>query len=312
MIDKEMLTKLYWEDRLSFRLIGEKLGVTSECIRNHFKKNNIPIRSLSDACSNSYKTGVRKPSNNFVSDKSLLITQGRKGGLATKNRYGIVHYRKIGAIGAATTISLNLHNNNLPTLEKGTEVYEKYITNRRKAMNTPQYKNKLREAMSSPEYKTKQSINKKLLWQTDGFRAKVLARLSDAMHTDEYRNKKRLETLARWQDLEFAAKVIKSWRNKPTKPELKTMALLDNIFPGEWEYTGDHSRADFTHRKLPTVILVNGRHWHPASDEEKQIQYFNNLDHRCLVIWEEELSNEESLKQKLRKWQLNFELSGRS
>lgn len=42
--DAETLRKMYWDDKMSAREIGEQFGMSSQTIRNRMRKNNIPLR----------------------------------------------------------------------------------------------------------------------------------------------------------------------------------------------------------------------------------------------------------------------------
>lgn len=59
MIDKNLLIKLYWQDKLSLRDIGKKFNRDDETIRYYFKKYFIPIRNKSESLSIGWKKRER-------------------------------------------------------------------------------------------------------------------------------------------------------------------------------------------------------------------------------------------------------------
>jgi hypothetical protein len=88
----------------------------------------------------------------------------------------------------------------------------------------------------------------------------------------------------------------------PTKPELKTISILNHMFGtynpyrytgyGEkrfWLRIGDKVRnPDFTSLHLRKIIEVFGRYWHPPEDEHKAITDYAFIGWTCLVLWEDD------------------------
>lgn len=89
----------------------------------------------------------------------------------------------------------------------------------------------------------------------------------------------------------------------------KEQYLLDiiknNSFP--YTYTGSNKNCkriankvpDFIHNSDNKIIELFGEYWHPKSDEEKRIKYFEANGYKCLVIWVKELKNKNALIKKI-------------
>lgn len=85
-----------------------------------------------------------------------------------------------------------------------------------------------------------------------------------------------------------------------TKPEIKMMEVLDNSFPNEWRYTGNHSfwitlgggrhkNPDFIHKHRKVAIEVFGRFWHKQEEEKYLIEKYKEKGWKCIVVWEDEV-----------------------
>jgi len=105
---------------------------------------------------------------------------------------------------------------------------------------------------------------------------------------------------------------LKGNRRKPNKAELKLENILDRCFPEEWEYTGDGYHTiggfapDFTNcNGKKTLIELFGRYWHEEVPhrwnytELGRIMAYNSLGYRCLIIWDYELKDEETVVAKI-------------
>lgn len=122
----------------------------------------------------------------------------------------------------------------------------------------------------------------------------------------------------RWQDEEFVNKITKSLNIKPTKPEWILGTLLDGLFPGEYQYSGDFSfwiggkNPDFLNiNGQKKIIELFGDYWHSPEIVGKsiinqcleRIYHFNKYGYKTLIIWEKDLNlkNIPKLKQDLMK-----------
>ena len=136
--------------------------------------------------------------------------------------------------------------------------------------------------------------------------------------------KKREATTRNWQNPEFRAKVLAGQYHRPTKPELELKQILDEHFPGQFEYVGDGSwwrsvkdKDGKLHNLNPDFISINGErliiemfgdYWHGKEgkkrynmmDENTRRILFASINYKMLVIWEHELKEPDKVVQRIR------------
>lgn len=94
-----------------------------------------------------------------------------------------------------------------------------------------------------------------------------------------------------------------------TKCELEFLSLCEkNNLP--FEYVGDGSfwvgrlNPDFKNNNgEKKVIEVFGDYWHKGEDPKDRIDAFGRLGYDCMVIWEHELKNPNSVIEKIKKFE---------
>lgn len=117
---------------------------------------------------------------------------------------------------------------------------------------------------------------------------------------------KRSETHKKlWQDPEFVKRSMLAFQKKPTNPEKKLEAILNDHFP-EFKYNGDGGLGVTLGGLTPDFVNINGKkdvievfgdYYHSPeflgnrwqSSELGKIMIYNSLGWKCLVIWEHEL-----------------------
>jgi len=103
---------------------------------------------------------------------------------------------------------------------------------------------------------------------------------------------------------------LKSCGTKPNKKEIILDNFLKSILPIEYQI---NVKADVMTLggKIPDFVNINGKKklielygdfWHRNDNPQDRIDYFKNFGWDTLVIWEKELKDRESLKEKI----LNF------
>jgi len=107
---------------------------------------------------------------------------------------------------------------------------------------------------------------------------------------------------ALWRDPKYVKKMAKAFHITPNKPETFMINLLNDLYPGEWKYTGDLS---FTiNGKCPDFVNCNGQkkcieifgnYWHKNEDPQNRINAFKPFGYETLVIWERELKDVDSI-----------------
>lgn len=111
-----------------------------------------------------------------------------------------------------------------------------------------------------------------------------------------------------WQNPEFIKKMEIRLSIRPNIPETFLMNFLNELFPNEWKYTGDFSfmingkNPDFIHMDYKKCIEHYGHYWHQNDDPQTRINFFKNNGWDCLIVWQDELNDLITLKNKL----LNF------
>jgi len=92
----------------------------------------------------------------------------------------------------------------------------------------------------------------------------------------------------------------------PNSQEQELQKVLDQLFPGEYEYIGDMSVCiagkypDFICKARKKLIEFNGEYWHQDLDkEQKRTELFAQHGYQTLLVWGRELTNLETLKQKI-------------
>lgn len=111
---------------------------------------------------------------------------------------------------------------------------------------------------------------------------------------------------ALWKNEDFCQMKYRTNNVKPTKPELEVLSILNDLYPGQWRYTGDFSFI--INGKCPDFINVNGQkkiielfgdYWHRGEREEDRAAIFTPFGYETLVIWERELNNINSVISKI-------------
>ena len=101
-------------------------------------------------------------------------------------------------------------------------------------------------------------------------------------------------------------------RTSPNKPERNLQRILDSLYPSEWEYVGDGKVV--LNGLIPDFININGKkqviemfgdYWHGPrarnwrETELGRVMAFNSMGFACLIVWEHELDDEDSVREKV-------------
>jgi very-short-patch-repair endonuclease len=118
----------------------------------------------------------------------------------------------------------------------------------------------------------------------------------------------------RWLDEEYVKRFVRVLNLRPNKTELKLQALLNEVAPNDYRYTGDGSMI--IGGKLPDFVNANGqkkviellgRYWHNPEEVPARMARFKECGWDCLVIWDDEFKNLETLKAKIVNFTCNDE-----
>ena len=174
-------------------------------------------------------------------------------------------------------------------------------------------------AQNRPEtVKIKSKVQTKAMlkkWQDPEFRKRMIE-IQNSLKTKqkrkatnnlpEVKEKHRKTMIKLWQDPEFAKKMGEAWSILPNKQEVILMKILDQLYPGEWKFTGNFSFL--IGGKNPDFVNINGQkkcieyygtYWHKGDDPQDRIDLFKSCDWDCLVIWDRELKNFKNLRRKI-------------
>jgi very-short-patch-repair endonuclease len=112
----------------------------------------------------------------------------------------------------------------------------------------------------------------------------------------------------------LAEQLIKNSHIRPNKAETFLSSFLDNLYPDQWKYVGDGQLI--INGKCPDYANVNGQkklielfgdYWHSEKrklhskeqEERQRTEYFAKYGYSTLIVWEHELRQPETLKQKI-------------
>ena len=153
------------------------------------------------------------------------------------------------------------------------------------------------ELWTDAKYREKQSIAHQGKIQSEGTKAKRCTSMKGKNTSP--------------QSEEHKAKIYASCTKHPNKAEAKLNFILQEIYPGRIEFVGYKNSKIKIAGLEPDFIFTDGQrkviehfgnHWHKPEEEQERIDRYATEDWECLVIWESELYDVETLKQKL----LNF------
>ena len=142
--------------------------------------------------------------------------------------------------------------------------------------------------------------------------------------TDNWKQQRKDYMLAHWQDPDkrdpHLRNIFKMLKNRvipiPNSQEILLNSILDEFFPGQWEFVGDGKSIVGT--KSPDFISTNGRkeiielygdYWHRDDNPQDRIDYFKNYGYSALIIWNYELKDENRVVERIKEWQKSLTYS---
>ena len=192
------------------------------------------------------------------------------------------------------------------------------------ALHQPEVNMKLRESISrfchSDDYKRKQrarNLGEKNpmfgVELTEETKKKLGLVQRGVSKSPEHNRKVSRAKKAQWQDPEFAKMMWESWNASPNQCELKLQELLISLnlpykFVGNGQVIMGGKSPDFINTDGQKKIIEHfGDYWHSEeitgrSIEEEirlRIEHFLQFGFNTLIIWESELSDIETLSQKI-------------
>lgn len=198
--------------------------------------------------------------------------------------------------------------------------------------NTGLTKNQMPETMYSAERNAKvgrkgnsngfkkgeSSWSKGLTAETSASVAKMVKHNKGSKYSLETKALQSKLGLARWQDPEYRERMLPKICkvSYPNKKEIYLLDILNQIFPNDWIFSGHEDmlvhgkKPDFQHKTKNLLIEMFGCYFHSCKkcelnfkDEkesgEDRTKYFKKFNYECLIIWEHELKDFETLKTKI-------------
>lgn len=116
----------------------------------------------------------------------------------------------------------------------------------------------------------------------------------------------------KWLDREYVLMMANARNIKPNKPETFLINLLNDMYPGQWKYTGDFSftingkNPDFVNcNGQKKIIEFNGSYWHKNDTPGERESMFAKFGYETLIIWDNEMGDIDKLKEKIANFNKN-------
>ena len=164
----------------------------------------------------------------------------------------------------------------------------------------PEVKAAKREVMltrwQDPQYRESSTAMAKIKWQDPKYRRTVTDKINAARNTPEY-----------------LAAYIKGMNMKPNKAELKLAGIIAEVSP-DYRYNGNFALGISISRFIPDFVNVNGKkkviemfgsHWHTPDEIEIRKSRMAELGWECLIVWDSELKDKATLKDKIKTFNYN-------
>ena len=190
------------------------------------------------------------------------------------------------------------------------EYRELQINTQKQKWEDPKYRAE-RMLDFTPERRLTQSITATKLWEDPRFRDKVLLKRNEKIRRPEVRSKNSKGVKLAWQNPDYVAAQMRARGCKPNKVELLLQNILNKYFCGKWIYTGDgKTKEAIIGGKCPDfwdedceLIELFGIYWHQGENPQNKVNHYLNYGFKCLVVWENEIKDEEMLAQKITEWE---------
>lgn len=286
-ITMEELTALHWDGRLNQRQIAERLGCSQAYISLSMKRLNVPHRTSAEAITGFHKWGGHRKCP-WISESNKRTPRLPKG---QPHPWQSEISKRLWQTAKIDGRSMGRKRNVEKCLECGKSFYAMPCKKR-------QYCSVKCRAIAVG----RQSIGKIVSEETR-------RKLSEIMRKDN-------RFLLLNKDPVFQRKRMKGLSKKPTRPEKRLAAIIDrHNLP--FKYVGDGEMIvgklipDFIHTiGEKKVIEVFGRIYHdPESsyfdiDWSRQywgrLAYYGQLGYDCLILWDDELSDEGQIVNRVR------------
>lgn len=295
---REKLECLYIQENKSTHKIGRLLEIDSKTVWHWLKKYGLSIRSRSEAI---------KGERNYMYGKQHTEEFKRKISEKLKGRLSPNKGKKV------PTISLNhadFSGENNPFYgKKHTDRAKKNISLKKRGVSV----HSLKERSRRKEFMKAQWSNQKL-------RERIVIAMTLAQNRPDVKEKVAEATRRRWDDPDYKQRVLKKTirglHKKPNIPEEKMIRLAEkHSLPLEYVGNGtviiNGCNPDFVVSNEKKIIEIFGRTFHdPEFSYLKNIPWerqeagrkavFSEVGYDALILWDDELGDEELIIEKVR------------
>jgi len=196
---------------------------------------------------------------------------------------------------------------------------------------TEEWKRKVSEGLKKsfqnhPEYRVKVSKRMKGRIFTDEHRKNISIKTREAINKPEIREKMRKPHLGRKRSIITKNKMSVSHKKRlenkhelekllertlykakicPNKSELFLYDIINSVCPNDYVF---NKRKFMINGLFPDFVNVNGqkkvielfgKYWHEKKEEPRRKRKLKSVGYDCLIVWEDELKNLESLRDKI-------------
>lgn len=186
----------------------------------------------------------------------------------------------------------------------------------KKRWQDPSFREKMSKALTGRSFSDEAKRKMASLWEDEKYVQNVLEGMHKKWEDTEYRNKMLDLLEKRNKDPVFIEKRLKGLIKKPNKPEQRIIDLCKRYnFP--FKYVGDGRviigtlNPDFIHNHgEKKVIELFGRTFHDPDKSPYKLKwhrqywgrlaYFAQHGYDCLILWDNELDDEEALVKRIR------------
>ena len=137
-----------------------------------------------------------------------------------------------------------------------------------------------------------------------------IAETTKAALSDPVKRKKISDnSKAMWKNPVSQERLRAGFNAKPNKEEIFLGTILNEMYPGQWKYTGDFSFIiggkcpDFVNcNGQKKIIEYNGTYWHRGDVPKAREKLFAEFGYETLVIWDKEMKKINSVKEKIERF----------
>jgi hypothetical protein len=284
---KDILSKIYWDDRLSLREIGKRFGVCPTTIREWMEIYHIPRRGKMEA----------------LKEKLVRDNPSRRPDVRKRKSLKMSEY--CSRLEVKERRSLQMAGERNPMYRKAPWNRGKPRSEECKRKISETRKRLYKRGVLKPFYGGENPVE----------RAGVREKISKFMRELYQKHPEKREELSqaakkRWYKKEYREKTIRSLlrrlRERPTSLEKRFMQIMEKyVLP--YRYVGDGSfliggrNPDFVNYDGGKICVEVANHYHHQGNwAEKRIRHFSEWGWTCIVFFEDEMEKDDIIVARLK------------